>query len=170
MLRVERGNMSGNKLMKSQLLILAAVLALTACSRAGEEVGSFNNDWTGNEFQINAIKDPAIPNVVCHFASFDRGFIDRVSTGNWFETPSNSAIDCHAITPINAADLANVPKNEEIASQNASLLFKRLAVRRIVDMPNQSIIYLTYSREITGSSAKVGMSVVPFAQAAPASP
>jgi CreA protein len=150
-------------------IAISVLVGLSACSRAGEEVGSFNNDWTGNEFQITAVKDPVVANVVCHFASFDRGFIDRVSNGNWFETPSNSAIDCHASGPIDVAALANVPKNAEIASQNASLLFKRLAVRRIVDMPNRSLVYLTYSREITGSSAKVGMSVVPFGPATPQS-
>jgi CreA protein len=148
-----------------KIILLACLVGLSACGRAGEDVGSFNNDWTGNEFQITAVKDPAIPNVICHFASFDRGFIDRISNGNWFETPSNSAIDCHATAPIDEVALARVPKNAEIASQNASLLFKRLAVRRIVDMPNRSLVYLTYSREITGSSAKVGMSVVPLGPA-----
>lgn len=148
-----------------KIWVLVPLILATACSQAGESVGSFNNDWTGNEFQITAVKDPAVPSVVCHFASFDRGFIDRVSSGNWFETPSNSAIDCHTTAPISEAALAGVPKNAEIASQNASLLFKRLAVRRIVDLPNRSLVYLTYSREITGSSAKVGMSVVPFGNA-----
>lgn len=148
-----------------KFFVVALVICLSACSKAGEDVGSFNNDWTGNEFQVTAVKDPAIPNVVCHFATFDRGFIDRVGKGNFFENPSNSAIDCHASGPIDEAALARVPKNAEIASQGASLLFKKMAVRRIVDLPNRSLVYLTYSRELTGSSAKIGMSVVPFGPA-----
>jgi CreA protein len=142
--------------------LLPCALLFAACGQAGEKVGSFSNDWTGNEFQITAVKDPAVPNVICHFATFDRGFLDRIGNGNWFEDPSNNAIDCHATGPIDAVALTSVPKNAEIASQGASLLFKRLAVRRIIDIPNQSLIYLSYSREVTGSSAKVAISVVPF--------
>jgi catabolite regulation protein CreA len=40
-----------------------------------------------------------------------------------------------------------------------------MAVRRIIDMQNRSIVYLSYGREITGASAKIGMSVVPFGPA-----
>jgi CreA protein len=135
---------------------------LAACSQAGEKVGDFNNDWTGNEFNVTAVRDPAIANVVCHFATFERGFLDRIGNGKFFEDPSNSSVDCHASGPIDEAALARLPKNAEIASQGTSLLFKRLALRRIIDIPNRSVIYLSYGREISGASAKIDMSVVPF--------
>jgi CreA protein len=141
-----------------------------ACSPAGEKVGDFSNDWTGNEFNITAVRDPAIANVVCHFATFDRGFLDRMGKGNWFENPSNSAVDCHATGPLDEVALARLPKNAEIASQGASLLFKRMAVRRIIDFPNRAIVYLSYAREISGASAKVDMSVVPFGTAPTVAP
>jgi CreA protein len=151
---------------KRSLIAFSAFAFLAACSPAGEKVGDFNNDWTGNEFKITAVRDPAIPSVVCHFATFDRGFLDRIGKGNWFENPSNSAVDCHASSPIDEAALARVPKNAEIAAQGTSLLFKSVAVRRIIDIPNRSIVYLSYGREITGGSAKISMSVVPFGTAA----
>lgn len=153
--------------MRTLILASLSVTALiaAACSPAGEKVGDFNNDWTGNEFKITAVRDPEIATVVCHFATFDRGFLDRIGKGNWFENPSNSAIDCHATGAIDEAALSALPKNSEIASQSASLLFKKMAVRRIIDVPNRSIVYLSYGREITGASAKIGMSVVPFGAA-----
>jgi CreA protein len=147
---------------KPALLAIAALTLASACSPAGEKVGDFNNDWTGNEFKVTAVRDPAIPAVVCHFATFDRGFLDRIGKGNWFENPSNSAVDCHATAPIDEAALARVPKNAEIAAQGTSLFLKSVAVRRIIDVPNRSIVYLSYGREITGGSAKISMSVVPF--------
>lgn len=153
--------------MKKLALISAALLSLilAGCSPAGEKVGDFNNDWTGNEFRVTAVADPDISSVVCHFVTFDRGFLDRIGKGNWFENPSNSAIDCHATAAIDETTLSALPKNAEIASQGASLLFKKMAVRRIIDMQNRSIVYLSYGREITGASAKIGMSVVPFGPA-----
>lgn len=151
---------------KLQMTILAALgFAAAGCSPAGDKVGDFNNDWTGNEFNVTAVRDPAVSNVVCHFVTFDRGFIDRVGNGNWFENPSNSAVDCHASGPIDVVALAALPKNAEIAAQGTSLLLKATAVRRIIDMQNRSIVYLSYGREITGGSAKIGMSVVPFGTA-----
>jgi CreA protein len=153
--------MSKLKLFATASLSLVAV----ACSPAGEKVGDFSNDWTGNEFNVTAVRDPAIANVVCHFVTFDRGFLDRVGKGKFFENPSNSAVDCHATGPLDESALARLPKNAEIASQGASLMFKRVAVRRIIDVPNRSVVYLSYAREISGASAKVDMSVVPFGTA-----
>jgi CreA protein len=154
-------------MMNARLLAMSAFsLMAVGCSPAGEKVGDFSNDWTGNEFNVTAVRDPAIANVVCHFATFDRGFLDRIGKGNWFENPSNSAVDCHASGPIDEAALARLPKNAEIASQGASLLFKKMAVRRIIDTPNRAIVYLSYARELSGASAKVDMSVVPFGSTA----
>jgi CreA protein len=156
------------------ILALAALATFTAaCSPAGDKVGDFTTDLTGNEFNVTAVRDPGIPNVVCHFATFERGFIDRVGNGKFFEDPSNSSVDCQASGPIDVAALARLPKNTEIASQGTSLLFKRIALRRIIDVPNRSIIYLSYGREIKGASAKIDMSTVSFGEApvvAPSAP
>jgi CreA protein len=158
---------------KPALFALAAICALSACSPAGDKVGDFTTDLTGNEFNVTAVRDPGIPNVVCHFATFERGFIDRVGNGKFFEDPSNSSVDCQASGPIDVVALARLPKNTEIASQGTSLLFKRIALRRIIDVPNRSIIYLSYGREIKGASAKIDMSTVSFGEApvvAPSAP
>jgi CreA protein len=146
---------------------LLALALLGACSGEGERVGDFSNDWTGNEMVVTAIRDPRLPQVLCHFTNFDRSFLDRIGNGNWFENPSNSAIACHATAPIPEATLASLPRSAEVFSRNASLLFKSIAVRRIVDLPNRSIVYVSYAREIAGASAKMDMSVVALEPAPP---
>lgn len=155
---------------KSNLLMFALLFFLAACGNDGEkEVADFSNDWTGNEMVVTAIRDPKIPEVVCHFVSFDRSFLDRIGKGNWFENPSNSAIACHATGALNEASLAKVPKSEEVFSRGTSLIVKAIAVRRIMDLENRAIVYVSYGREIAGASAKMDMSVVPLqAGAAPA--
>ena len=111
-----------------------AVLALlgAACCRNGREVGGFSNDLLGNGIKIEALADPGVPGVVCHLAYFDRSFLDRMRQGNWFENPSNSAVTCERVGPINLSRADLDHSGDEIFSQSASLLFKRLAVRRIV--------------------------------------
>jgi CreA protein len=147
---------------------ISSLALLAACSPSGERVGDFANDWTGNEIVVTAVRDPRLPQVLCHFTSFDRSFIDRVGSGNWFENPSNSALACHATGPVTAEDVAGLPASAEVFSRSASLLFKSIAVRRIVDLPNRSVVYISYARELTGASAKMDMSVVPMN--APAGP
>ena len=148
--------------MKRMMCAAVAVMALglSACGRGGDQVGSFSNDLLGNEIAIEALHDPEIPNVVCHLSYFDRSFLDRIRQGNWFEDPSNSAVSCQRIGPLTleGVDLDN--SGEEIFNQRASLLFKRLALRRVVDLDNRTILYVAHSRELVEGSAKISMSSV----------
>ncbi len=144
---------------------VGAVLALAACGPNEREVGGFSNDLLGNEIKIEALKDPAIPNVVCHMAYFERGVVDRVSKGNWFEDPSNSSVSCQRTGPIDLKGIDLGRGGDEIFSQRMSLFFKRTAVRRIVDLENRSILYVSHSREIVEGSAKMSISSVPLTEA-----
>ena len=139
---------------------LTLALFLTACGRSERRVGEFSNDLLGNEIKIEAIADPAIPGIMCHLAYFERGVLDRVRQGNWFEDPSNSSVSCQRVGPI---DLSRVPlsrNGQEVFSQRLSLFFKRNAVRRIVDLEHRTILYVSHSREIIEGSAKMDISTV----------
>jgi CreA protein len=145
--------------MKSYLLAAVLVCLSTVAGRA-EQVGSFSNDWTGNGMVVEAFADPQIPGVTCHVVHFDRSVLDRLTKGNWFENPSNSAISCSQTGPITIGNIALGPKGEEIFSQRMSLFFKSIAVRRIYDQKNDTLIYVAYSRQIKDASAKMGLSTV----------
>jgi len=141
---------------------VAAALALAACGQNDRQVGEFSNDLLGNEIMVEALPDPAIPGVVCHLGYFDRSVLDRVRQGNWFEDPSNTAVSCQRVGPI---DLKGIPldrKGQEIFSQRESLFFKRIALRRVVDLQNRSLIYVSHSREVIEGSAKISLSSVPL--------
>jgi CreA protein len=140
--------------------VFAGALALTACGDREGSVGEFSNDFLGNEIMVEALHDPEIPNVVCHMTYFDRSALDRLRQGNWFENPSNSAVSCQRIGPIDLAGLDMDRSGEEIFSQRQSLFFKNVALRRIVDLENLSIVYVSHSREIVEGSAKIDISTV----------
>lgn len=140
--------------------VAACVLALGACGDREGQVGEFSNDLLGNEIMIEALPDPSLPGVVCHIAYFDRSFLDRMRQGNWFENPSNSAVSCQRIGAINLAGLDTSRSGEEIFNQRQSLFFKNVAIRRIVDLENQSILYVSHSRELVEGSAKLDISTV----------
>jgi CreA protein len=138
----------------------AAVLVLAACGQRDGQVGEFSNDLLGNEIMVEALRDPEIPGVVCHVAYFDRSVLDRLRQGNWFENPSNSSVACQRIGAINLAGVRTTQAGEEIFNQRQSLFFKNVAIRRIVDLENSSLVYVAHSREIIEGSAKIDMSTI----------
>jgi CreA protein len=141
--------------------LLAGLGLLTAaCGPQTDQVGEFKNDWIGNEIKVEALHDPEIPGVLCHFAHFDRAFWDRMAKGNWFEDPSNTSISCLRVGPIDIADVRDGESGEEVFSQRHSLFFKNVAVRRIFDAENNVLVYVSHSREIVEGSAKMSISTV----------
>jgi CreA protein len=142
------------------LPLLALALALPPRPAPAEEVGSFSNDWTGNDIVIEAVADPDVAGVTCHVAHFERGLLDKLTQGNWFEDPSNASIACRQTGPITVRDIERGKSGEEVFSERKSLVFKSLGVRRIYDEANQTLVYVVYSRQITEGSAKMGISTV----------
>jgi CreA protein len=141
-------------------LLPALLLTLFGGAAGADEIGSFSNDWTGNGLVVEAFADPQVAGVTCHVVHFDRSVIDRLTKGNWFENPSNSAISCAQTGPITIGKIALGPKGDEVFSQRMSLFFKSIAVRRIYDQKNDTLIYVAYSRQIKDASAKMGLSTV----------
>jgi CreA protein len=151
---------------KPKLFAAAAViLLLAACGQREGQVGEFSNDLLGNEIMVEAVRDPDIPGVVCHVTYFDRSVLDRLRQGNWFENPSNSSVACQRIGAIDLAGVRTTEAGDEIFNQRQSLFFKNVAVRRIVDLDNSSLVYVAHSREIVEGSAKIDMSTIPLTPA-----
>lgn len=145
------------------LSLLTAAAGLSACGGSGrKEVAEINNDWTGNEVKIEAFEDSKIQGVVCHMAHFDRGVLDRLTKGDWFENPSNGSISCGVTGPITVGKINMGKGGEGVFKQKQSLIFKTLAVRRVYDSENDTLIYLVYSKKIVDGSAKMSIATVPL--------
>ena len=147
---------------------IVLILALVATPASAREVGQVGVDWVGNDIVIEAIADPKVQGVTCHLAYFSRSVVDRLSQGNWFEDPSNSAIECAQTGPITLGDISKSEDGEDVFSESRSLIFKSLRVKRIYDEKNQVLIYLAHANELSEGSAKMSISTVPVRQAAPA--
>lgn len=139
-----------------------AVLSAGAFSTRAEEVGKIGVDWVGNDIVVQAIQDPKVKGVTCHLTYFDRSVIDRLQKGNWFEDPSNSSIACRQTGPIEIGDIAMGKGGEEVFKSGLSLIWKKLVVNRIYDKSNNTLIYLSHSRQVQNGSAKMAISTVPL--------
>jgi CreA protein len=142
-------------------LVLSAAMA---CARPAlaDQVGKVGVDWLGNDIIVEAIKDPAVEGITCHVSYFDRGVIDRLQKGNWFEDPSDSSIASRQTGPIAIGDNDLGEDGEEVFKQGISLIWKKQVVNRIYDKANDTLIYLSHSRQVQDGSAKMSISTVPL--------
>jgi CreA protein len=144
---------------------LAVALCLSppaALPAHAEQVGKVDVDWVGNDILIEAIADPDVAGVTCHIAYFERGLLDRLSKGNWFEDPSNASIACRQTGPITMGDIDRSDEGEDVFSERRSIVLKTLRIKRIFDEANQTLIYVAHARELTDGSAKMSISTVPL--------
>ena len=137
-------------------------LAGAAGAAVAQEVGKVGVDWIGNDIVVEAIKDPKVEGVTCHVSYFDRSVVDRLKKGNWFEDPSDSAISCNQTGPITIHDIDMSEEGEEVFKQGISLIWKKQVVNRIYDKANDTLIYLSHSRQVQDGSAKMALSTVPL--------
>ncbi|MBE0693041.1 MAG: CreA family protein [Aquamicrobium sp.] len=148
--------------MRLASLCLSAALALAAAPASAQQVGEVGVDWLGNDIMIEAIADPKVEGVTCHVSYFERGIVDRLQKGNWFEDPSDSSISCRQTGPITIGDIDLSKGGEEVFKQGISLIWKKQVVNRIYDKANDTLIYLSHSRQVQDGSAKMSISTVPL--------
>ncbi|MGJ8535396.1 MAG: CreA family protein [Alphaproteobacteria bacterium] len=150
---------------KLPLIFLVLSTALLAGSAAhAEQVGNVDVDWLGNDIIIEAFSDPKIEGVTCHVAYFERGLIDRLQKGDWFEDPSNSSISCRQTGVIEIGDIDLSDEGESVFSERRSIIWKSLNVKRIFDKKNQTLIYIAHARQVQDGSAKMSISTIPLFQ------
>jgi CreA protein len=148
--------------MRFTLLAAAATVLASLSPAAAQQVGKVGVDWLGNDIVVEAVKDPAVEGVTCHISYFDRGVVDRLQKGNWFENPSDSAISCQQTGPITIGDIDLGKGGEEVFKQGISLIWKKQVVNRIYDRQNDTLIYLSHSRQVQDGSAKMAISTIPL--------
>lgn len=137
---------------------------LSATLAQAEQVGNVDVDFLGNDIVIEAFADPKVEGVTCHVAYFERGLIDRLQKGNWFEDPSNSSISCRQTGVISIGDIDRSDEGESVFSERRSVVWKSLKVKRIFDTENQTLIYIAHARDVQYGSAKMSLSTIPLFQ------
>lgn len=143
-------------------LMVGLLVAVPVTAAHAQVVGEVGVDWIGNDIIVEAVADPEVKGVTCHVTYFERGVIDRLKNGNWFEDPSNNAISCNQTGPVEIGDIDLSKDGEEVFRQGMSLVWKKLLVTHIYDKQNDTLIYLVHTRELTDGSAKMAISTVPL--------
>lgn len=147
---------------RNTALIALLTVASLASPVQADEIGDVNVDWLGGDIKVEAFADPKVKGVTCHVSYFDRGLLDRVRNGQVFSDPSNSSISCQQTGPITIGDIDKGEGGEKVFSKRTSLVWKSLAVTRIYDKDNETLIYLSHATQVKDGSAKMALSTVPL--------
>ena len=68
----------------------------------------------------------------------------------------------HQTSPITIGDIDTSEGGEEVFKQGISLIWKKQVVNRIYDKANETLIYLSHSRQVQNGSAKMSVTTVPL--------
>nr|WP_299131919.1 CreA family protein [uncultured Amaricoccus sp.] len=143
---------------------LAGMAVLAAPVIAGavfaEEVGQVTTAFkilgANHRIVIEAFDDPKVEGVSC--------FVSRARTGGisgslgLAEDTSDASINCQQTGPIHIRE--ELEDGEEVFSQRASIMFKRIQVVRFQDKTRNALVYLTYSDKLVDGSPKNSVSAV----------
>lgn len=139
-------------------LVGTAILGLTLAGCSGDEVGDVSLGlFTMKDIKLNHMQDPIVTGVTCHVASIEADFS--------LADPSDSSISCRQtgeITPEMIAEIDKSKDGEVVFKKSKSIFFKSMKIRRILDVENQTIMYLSYSTKETSGSFKHSLSTVPL--------
>lgn len=150
--------------MKRVIFHAASAIVIASTTAHAEKVGSVDVDWLGNDIVVEAFQDPKVSGVTCHVSYFERGLIDRLQKGNWFEDPSNSSIACRQTGPIEVGDIDRSSEGEAVFSERRSIIWKSIKITRIYDEDNRTLIYVSHARDVQNGSAKMSLSTIPLFQ------
>ena len=138
-----------------KFIALAAALCAAVAFSAGtsaEEIGSVDTDFKligpDHKVVVEAFDDPIVDGVSC--------YVSRAKTGGLkgavglAKDPSRFSIACRQVGPIKFRQ--RLRKQEEVFTESASFIFKKVRVVRIVDERRNALTYLTYSDKIIEGS------------------
>jgi CreA protein len=139
----------------------ALLLTLLPAVASAETVGCVTTAWkligANHKVCVEAFSDPKIAGVTCHVSQAKTGGVS--GTLGLADDPSQFSLACRQTGPITLPrDLA---QEEEVFSENTSLLFKATRVVRLWDQAHNTLIYLAISRKLIEGAPANSISTVP---------
>lgn len=136
--------------------LVAGAAGLASAEQIGEVSTAFKLLGANHKIVVEAFEDPKVEGVSC--------FISRARTGGIkgslgiAEDTSDASINCQQTGPIHFRE--DLKDGEEVFSQRASIMFKRIQVVRFQDKTRNALVYLTYSDKLIDGSPQNSVSAV----------
>lgn len=139
----------------------AFVLAIAAFGASAEDVGKVDTAFKligpNHKIVVEVFDDPKVGGVSC--------YLSRAKTGGFkgalgvAEDKSEASVACRQVNEIRFN--GKLPKQEEVFSERASILFKHIRVVRMADAKRNALVYLVYSDRFIEGSPQNSVTAVP---------
>ena len=150
----------------SSRLLLALTLALPALVQA-ETVGhvdtAFKFIGRNHQVVVEAFDDPRVKGVACYVSRARTGGIK--GTLGLAEDTADASVGCRQVGEV--AFEGPLREQEEVFSQSASILFKKVRIVRMVDARRNTLVYLVYSDKLIEGSPQNNVTAVPVPASVP---
>lgn len=138
-------------------LALSGVLASAAAETIGSVDTVFKLLGPDHKVVVEVFDDPRVRGVSCYLSRARTGGIKGAI--GIAEDKSNASVACRHVGPL--AFNGKLPKQEEVFSERASILFKHVRVVRMVDPKRNALVYLVYSDRLIEGSPQNSVTAVP---------
>lgn len=137
------------------------LIGLLAPAAYADEVGCVTTAWkllgANHKVCVESFHDPKISGVTCHVSQARTGGV-KGSLG-LAQDPSQFSLSCRQTGPITVPD--KLEDEEEVFSENTSLIFKETRVMRMFDKANSTLVYVAISRKLIEGAPANSISTVP---------
>ena len=145
----------------------ALLLAAHGAWAAGEKIGTVDTafQWIGRDHDIivEAYDDPAVQGVSCYVSRARTGGLK--GTFGLAEDTADASVACRQVGDISFS--SPLREQEEVFSQSASILFKKVRIVRMVDPKRNTLVYLVYSDKLIEGSPQNSVTAVPVPASIP---
>lgn len=145
---------------------LGAALALPLGAQA-ETVGAVDTvfKFIGRNHQVvvEVFDDPKVKGVSCYVSRARTGGIK--GTLGLAEDTADASVACRQVGEISL--LEPLRQQEEVFSQSASILFKKVRIVRMADVKRNTLVYLVYSDKLIEGSPQNNVTAVPVPGSTP---
>lgn len=151
--------------------VLAALLGVSAAhaffDSKSTQLGSIDTAFkflgANHKIVVEVFDDPKVQGVSCYVSRAKTGGISG-SLG-LAEDKAEASVACRAVGDIVIKN--PLSKNEEVFSQSASIVFKKIRVVRMVDEQRKTLVYTVYSEKLIDGSPQNSITAVPVGRPIP---
>jgi CreA protein len=147
---------------------VALALLLCAAAVRAESIGAVDTAFKfigpDHKIVVDVFDDPKVTGVSCYLSRARTGGVKGAL--GVAEDKSDASVACRQVGEIGFND-GPLPRQDEVFTERASLLFKRVRVVRMVDSKRNTLVYLVYSDRLVDGSPKNSVTAVAVPAATP---
>jgi len=154
---------SGRALSATLLALGLALPGMVAAETVGHVDTAFKLIGRNHQVVVEAFDDPSVRGVSCYVSRARTGGLK--GTFGLAEDTADASVACRQVGDISFS--GPLREQEEVFSQSASILFKKVRIVRMVDPKRNTLVYLVYSDKLIEGSPQNSVTAVPVPASLP---